>query len=313
MTATFDFDRPLLLDGGTGIELLKRRVPILTDLWSATALLLAPQTVQSVHADFIRAGADVVTTNTYGILRDRLTEGGLGERYAELNRLAGELANRARDEVGKEVAIAGSLPPLSRSYRPELVLPFEELLPRYREQAELLAPYVDFYICETMSSSAEALAAATAAVEIGKPVWVAFSLHEDHSGRLWSGETVTEAVEALAHLPIAAFLANCCQPESIDAALGEFGALGKPFGAYANAFKPGLNKRTGYKDRKLDPGKWEEYENQSAPLRDDLPPQVFADHARHWRAGGARIFGGCCGASPEHIAQLRWVVDEIAS
>lgn len=322
MSTAFDFDRPLLLDGGTGIELLKRKIPILTEFWSATALQVAPEKVRDVHADFIRAGADIITTNTYGVVRDRLEEAGLGEQFAELNRLAGSLANEARDIVAREtpqdeipraVAIAGSLPPLSRSYRPELVLPYEELLPRYREQAELLAPYVDLYICETMSTGEEARAAATAATGIGKPVWVSFSLHEDHSGLLWSGETVTEAVAKLAHLPIDAFLANCAPPESITAALRDFTAIRNvPFGGYANAFAPGLNKRTGYKDRNLDSSDWDSYESQSAPLRDDLPPTAFAAHARTWRDSGARIFGGCCGAGPEHIRHLRRVVDEIA-
>jgi S-methylmethionine-dependent homocysteine/selenocysteine methylase len=313
MSTTFDFDRPLLLDGGTGIELLKRRVPILTDLWSATALVLAPDTVRDVHGDFIKAGADIVTTNTYGIVLDKLKSEGIGERFGELNQLAGELANKARDAGGRDVAIAGSLPPLSRSYRPELVLPYEELLPRYRQQAELLAPYVDLYICETMSTAAEALAAATAASEIGKPVWVSWSLNEDHSGRLWSGETITEAAAAVAHLPVTGFLVNCCPPESIDAAIDELAAIGGAFGGYANAFQPGMNKRQGYKGRDLDPTKWEDYERQSAPLRDDLEPRVFANHARSWRAKGARLLGGCCGAGPEHIAHLRCVLDETSA
>ena len=69
MGTKFDFDRPLLLDGGTGRELLKRGVPILTEIWSATALYLAPQIVREVHDDFIAAGADIITTNTYGIAR----------------------------------------------------------------------------------------------------------------------------------------------------------------------------------------------------------------------------------------------------
>ncbi len=64
MSKAFDFDRPLLLDGGSGRELLKRGVPILTEIWSATALYLAPDIVRQVHADFIAAGADVITTNT---------------------------------------------------------------------------------------------------------------------------------------------------------------------------------------------------------------------------------------------------------
>src|SRR6478736_4369241 len=85
MPASFDFNRPLLLDGGTGRELLKRGVPILTEIWSATALLLAPKIVREVHDDFIAAGADIITTNTYGIARERVAREGIEDRYTELN------------------------------------------------------------------------------------------------------------------------------------------------------------------------------------------------------------------------------------
>src|ERR1017187_1521579 len=141
MPAAFNFDRPLLLDGGTGRELLKRGVPILTEIWSATALYLAPDIVRQVHTDFIDAGADIITTNTYGIARERLAREGIEHRYTELSRLAGEIAMQARNAAHRRVAIAGSLPPYSGSYRPDKVGSHERLVPLYREQAEVLAPY----------------------------------------------------------------------------------------------------------------------------------------------------------------------------
>ena len=89
--------------------------------------------------------------------------------------------------------IAGSLPPLAGSFRPDRVGRFEEIVPIYREQAEVLAPHVDLLFCETMSSADEARAAATAATWSGKPVWVCWTLHEDRSGRLRSGEEIGDA------------------------------------------------------------------------------------------------------------------------
>jgi S-methylmethionine-dependent homocysteine/selenocysteine methylase len=311
MTKAFDFDRPLLLDGGTGRELLKRGVPILTEIWSATALDLAPDIVREVHADFIAAGADIITTNTYGLSRERVARAGIEHRYPELNRIAGRLAAEARDAASRPVAIAGSLPPLAGSYRPDKVGSFERLVPLYREQAEVLAPYVDLYICETMSSAAEALAAATAAVPFGKPVWVAWTLHEDRSGRLRSGETVGEAAAAIAHLPIGSFLCNCCAPESITAAMPALVALGegRRIGGYANTFLPVATDWGAYGKAKLDSTDWKTYAAQALPLRDDLGPDAFAAHARQWRRTGADILGGCCGAGPDHIARLRSVLD----
>jgi S-methylmethionine-dependent homocysteine/selenocysteine methylase len=306
----FDFDRPLLLDGGMGRELLKRGVPILTDIWSGTALIEAPDTVRQVHADFIAAGADIITTNTYGLARGRLARAGAEAQFAELHQTAARLAVEARDAAGRPVAIAGSLPPYSGSYRPDLVQPYETLLPLYAEQAEVLAPYVDLFICETMSTAGEALAAASAAVKIGKPVWIAWTLDEDRSGRLRSGETVSDAAAAVGHLPIGAFLANCCAPESITAAIPSFARIERGrFGAYANTFAPVPKDWPSYGGRKLNPSNWEEYQSAALPLRGDLDPESYASHARQWWQTGATILGGCCGAGPKHIAKLRQLLD----
>ncbi len=293
-------DRPVLLDGGMGRELRRRGVDISDTIWSANALIVAPETVRQVHADFIAAGADVITTNSYGVIRGDLAREGLEGRFAELNRLACKLAAQARDgagaATGAKVLIAGSLPPLRGSYRPDLVGPRAEIGPLYAEQAALLAPHVDLLICETMSSAAEALAAATAACATGKPVWVAWSLHENRSGTLRSGESVAEAHRVLGGLPVQAYLANCCAPESIDAAMPELVALGAgPVGGYANAFAPVPEDWTlnggGSGDGKLG-------------LREDLGPEAYAGFAAAWLEAGARLIGGCCGIGPEHIARL---------
>ncbi len=287
----------VLLDGGMGRELRRRGVPILHTIWSANALLVAPDIVRQVHVDFIDAGADIITTNTYGVIRAELAKEGVEERCAELNAMAGRLAVEARDRCGRQVAIAGSLPPLRGSYRPDLVGSFAEIEPLYREQAECLAPFVDFFLCETMSSGAEAVAAATAATRTGKPVWVSWTLHENRSGRLRSGETIEEAAALLALLPISAFLVNCCPPESITAAMPALAKLGAtPVGGYANTFQPVPEDWVMDGDKDSD---------GLLGVRQDLDPDAYARHARHWLAAGARILGGCCGTGPEHIARLK--------
>jgi S-methylmethionine-dependent homocysteine/selenocysteine methylase len=302
---------PLLLDGGTGRELLKRRVPILTHMWASTALFLAPDVVRHVHEDFIVAGADIITTNTYGLVRARMAEQGMESRFNELNRVAARLAQEARDSSGKAVAIAASLPPLGRSYRPDLVAGFSTLVTLYREQAHILAPHIDMFICETMSSGHEALAAATAAAETGKPVWVSWTLDDDRSGHLRSGETVIEAASLLAHLPVSGFLANCCMPESISAALSDFAAIGRgKFGGYANTFLPVNAYGPSYGEQELDPSDWGTYEASALPFREDLTPDVYASKAKVWLHAGASIVGGCCGCGPDHIARLRHLIDE---
>jgi S-methylmethionine-dependent homocysteine/selenocysteine methylase len=288
----------VLMDGGMGQELRRRG---LTEgppgLWSANALLRSPETVLEIHRDYIRAGARIITTNPYSTTRPRLDDAGIGDQLEPLNRLAGELACRARDEAGAEILIAGSLPPLYGSYRPDLVRPFEEILPLYREQAEILAPYVDLFLCETMSSAAEGLAAASGAASTGKPVWVAWTLDEEGRGRLRSGESVSEAAAALADLPVSGLLANCCPPESITAAMPELAGLGPwPCGGYANGFASV-------------PARWAPGDAvEHLGHREDLGPDAYARHVQRWIAAGARLVGGCCEIGPEHIRHLRDVL-----
>lgn len=292
--------RRVLLDGGMGRELRHRGVEIPDTIWSANALLSAPHMVSHIHEDYITAGADVIITNTYGIICAELAREGIEDRFAELNIQACKLAQEARAASGRRVLIAGSLPPLRGSYRPDLVGSYDDIEPLYREQAEIMMPHVDLFICETMSSAAEGLAAATAAASTGRPVWVSWTLHEDASGRLRSNETIAEAAKAISHLPVSGFLVNCCAPESITAAMADLVALGRPAGGYANTFVPVPQEWT--LDGKDD-------EDGLIPLRGDLQPAHYARHVSDWLDAGARIVGGCCGTSPEHIARLRQLIN----
>ena len=290
-------DRPILLDGGMGRELRSRGVNVLTAIWSANGLITAPDIVRQIHQDYIFAGADIITTNTYGIIRSNLAKEGLEDRFEELNILACTLAEQARRKSETSVLIAGSLPPLAGSYRPDLVGRVKDIYPLYREQADLLAPFVDLFLCETMSSAVEGRAAAMAACQTGKPVWVCWTLHEDQSGKLRSGETISEAVEILSDLPVSGYLANCCAPESITAALPQLVETGVAyFGGYANTFQaiPEDWKLEGDKqtDGLLD-------------LRSDLDPASYAEHVGRWLQAGAKVVGGCCGTGPAHIAKIK--------
>jgi S-methylmethionine-dependent homocysteine/selenocysteine methylase len=290
-------ERPILLDGGMGRELRFRGVDVMTAIWAANGLITAPDTVRQIHQDFIAAGADIITTNTYGIIRSNLAIEGLEEQFEDLNILACTLAGQARQKSGKSVLIAGSLPPLAGSYRPDLVGEIEDLLPLYLEQAELLAPHVDLIICETMSSAAEGRSAALAACQTGKPVWVAWTLHEDRSGNLRSDETISLAAEFLSDLPITGYLVNCCAPESITKALPQLVATGADYvGGYANTFQPIPEDWNLEGDKPTD---------GALDLRPDLDAESYAEHVGRWLQEGANVVGGCCGTGPAHIAKIR--------
>jgi S-methylmethionine-dependent homocysteine/selenocysteine methylase len=292
--------RTILLDGGMGRELRFRGVDVMTSIWSARALIDAPQVVREVHRDFIDAGADIITINSYGIVKSNLAWAGIEDRFEALNLLACKLADEARDESGRSVVVAGSLPPLAGSYRPDRVGKFEEIEPLYREQAEVLAPHVDLLLCETMSSADEARAAAVAATQTGKPVWVSWTLHEDRSGRLRSGEPLEDALKALAELPVSGVLANCCAPESITRAVPWLAHAGLVYaGGYANTFQPIPEDWDLTGDKKSD---------GSLGLRTDLDPERYAAHAADWIEAGATVIGGCCGTRPAHIARLKQLI-----
>lgn len=294
-------NRPVLLDGGMGRELRFRGVEVPETIWSAGALMTDPDVVRQIHMDYIAAGADIITTNTYGIIRRDLLNVGIADRFGELNNLACNLAIEARGRSQRDVLIAGSLPPLRGSFRPDLVGPTDEIESLYQEQAELLAPHVDLLLCETMSSAVEGRAAARAACSADKPVWVSWTLHEDRSGNLRSGESLAEAVAALEGLPVRGFLANCCAPESITKAIPHLVAAGGEWsGGYANTFAPIPRDWTldGEKDT-----------DGLLTLREDLGPNRYAAHVTNWLSAGATVVGGCCGTRPAHIEKMRTLID----
>lgn len=288
--------RPLLMDGGMGRELQFRGVDLSPVIWSASALLRAPEAVRKIHRDYIRAGADIITTNSYGLIRSDLSRAGLADRYEELNTTAGRLAREACEITDRPVLVAGSLPPLRGSFRPDLVGPESELVPAYREQARLLAPHADLLLCETMSSAAESHAAVAGAITAEKPVWVSWTLHEDNSGRLRSGETISQALSALKEFPVAGFLVNCSSPISVNRAIPLLTReTDKPVGGYANTFFPIPS------DWRLDGDK---EGDGLLSLRHDLGPEAYAGYALQWIREGASVVGGCCGTRPAHIQKI---------
>lgn len=297
-------DRPVLLDCGMGGEIARRGIENREDIWSANALMVAPEVVRQIHVDCIRAGADVIITDTYSVVRSYLALAGIEDRFEELSRTASRLANEARDEAGRDgVLIAGSLATLHNTMNPNAVERDEVIRPLYQEAAELLAPHVDLFLCESMQSSREARAAALAARSTGLPVWVSWTLADDASGLIRSGESIDEAAPAIADLPVSAVLANCCWPESVTAAMPALAARGGMLaGGYANCITHIPNR-----------GDWLMHGEKETdglydglmPLRGDLGPTQFAEHAQHWLDAGADIIGGCCGTGAGHVARMR--------
>ena len=294
--------RPVLLDGATGTELARRAVDIGLPLWSANALLTAPQVLSQVHADYLRAGAEVITANTFRTHRRSLAKGGLGERAKELTQsavtLAREAAQTYRETYGSSTTrayyIAGSMAPLEDSYTPELVPPLAECEREHAEMAQNLAEAgVDLLLVETMNTIREAVAATRAACATSLPTLTCFVCRDD--GRLFSGETVRAAVEAVVPLGVTGVGINCTPSPLINKPFNELRAAVRSFtnprlvvGVYANI------------------GKTEDIAGWTNTA--DVSPLEYARQAVRWLEQGARLVGGCCGTTPAHIAALRMVI-----
>jgi S-methylmethionine-dependent homocysteine/selenocysteine methylase len=280
---------PLLLDGATGTELTRRGVDTGLPMWSAKALISAPDTLVAIHRDYVEAGAEIVTANTFRTHRRSLAAAGLGDEAATLTSLAVQLARRAIKMPpaggGRNVYVAGSIAPLEDCYSPDLVPDSGVLATEHGEMATALADAgADLLLVETMNTIREAVAAAQAAVATGIPALVGFVCGRD--GKLLSGEGVAEAARTMESLGVDGILINCSPTPGLDAVLGELGAATDlPIGAYGNV---------GYAD---DAAGWVN--------TDSVDPAAYARHAEVWLSLGARIIGSCCGTGPAHTAALR--------
>lgn len=278
-----------LLDGALGTELSRRGFSVDSLLWSAGALLSNPLLVRDIHSDSVQAGAELITANTFRTHRRNLEKAHLGDRACELTQLAVDLARDAARGADHLVWIAGSQAPLEDCYRPQDV-PDEKTLDREHAAmaANLASAGADLILVETQNTIREAIAATRAAHETGLPCITSFVCGRD--GRLLSGETLTEAAEAVLPFEPLAVLVNCLPTSVVSCALKELKSIVSPLpmGAYANVGE-------------LD-AKWQWI---PSPMEQ---PESYAQAAKHWKALGAKLLGGCCGTTPEHIRQLKQIL-----
>lgn len=285
-----------LLDGGMGRELHRMGAPFRQPEWSALALIEGPDYVRRAHEAFIAAGAEVISTNSYALVPFHLGEARFAAEGLTLADRAGRLAREAARTASHPVRVAGSLPPLFGSYRPDLFDPARApaLL---RILIEGLSPHVDLWLAETQGSIAEATAAAGALAGDGRDLWISYTLQDEDPDpavpRLRSGEMVADAARAAFELGAKALLFNCSQPEVMAGALAAAGEAlqGRlPLGVYANAFPPQREDA--------------EANGALSDIRADLTPEGYRAFAAAWVAAGASLVGGCCGIGPEHIRCL---------
>ncbi len=280
-----------ILDGGMGRELQRLGAPFRQPEWSALALMDGPEFVTQAHDGFAQAGADVISTNSYAVVPFHIGEALFAERGGELAGVAGKLARDVADKRGLKVA--GSLPPVLGSYRPDL---FEVEAARtiLAVLIEGLSPFADVWLAETLSTLGEARLIAEMLAGDDRPLWLSFTLKDEGPAVLRSGESIEEAAATVLKLGAKALLFNCSAPEVMeDAVQLAKQALGNgavEIGVYANGFahtEVEIDANAGLRQ-----------------IRADLGPPLYLNWAQKWVAAGATMVGGCCGIGPDHIRAL---------
>jgi 5-methyltetrahydrofolate--homocysteine methyltransferase len=275
-------ERPVLLaDGATGTNYQDMGIEpgVAPEEW----VFDAPDKVRELHRRFVEAGADLVLTCTFGATTPRLADGPLAGRTIELNIRAAELA---REAVGDDRLIAGSMGPTGQLVEPYGLLTRDVCRAAYAEQAKALADGgVDLLVLETFFALEEALWAiegTQSATDL--PLVASFSF--DQGMHTMMGLSPTEVVTAVEPLGVAALGANCGRSlDDTDAIVAEFLAASPalPLWVKPNAGVPRI---------------------VGDAVVYDADPETLAEHVRAYADRGARVVGGCCGSTPEHIAAI---------
>ena len=274
----------VVADGGMGM-LVSSAVPRLR--CPEEANLRAPESVVTLHTSFIRAGADLIETNTFGANRRKLSQLYLEDEFERINSAGVKLAREAREVAGRDVFVAGSIGPLG-----DLAVPAGQRSELFAEQASLLdGRGIDLFMVETFYDLDE-LEAAIEAVRGVSSLPIVATLTFDEGAETLAGVTAAQAAERLRPLELAAIGAN--HGAGLHAALAALEAMagdgGPPLAVLPNV---GLASLSG-----------------GRVIYPHATPEYFAEFAAHARQLGARLIGGCCGTTPLEIAAIAAAVEE---
>ena len=304
----------IVLDGATGSEIARLGAEMNSSAWCGAANKTHPDIVRQVHEEYIGAGADVVTANTFSTSRHILASAGLADETVSINARAVELAREAIHNVSPErpIAVAGSMSNM-RAWIPGTVSPDPRFLPtpeeefnNYQEVAQTLAKSgVDLILMEMMTDIDRSSMAISAAVETGLPVWIGNSctLRDDGSASVWNPHS--EEPQRLS-------------PDHIKSEDKSYETLIEAM----LSFQPQVMGVMHSTIETTNAGLQTLFEHWQGPvmaypetssevkngISDQVEPAIFAEHCHEWVENGVQIIGGCCGTTIEHI---RAMVDEL--
>jgi homocysteine S-methyltransferase len=295
----------IILDGAIGTQLQEMGLPIQHTAWAATALQTHPSTVKLMHELYVKAGVDILTTNTYASARHNLEPLGMGDLTGELNRRAVMLAREARDKAGRDrpVLIAGSISNFGMTTSGEDLATLrqrtrfteEQFRANLREQAELLLEAgVDFLLAESTGSNTHRKWVSDACKSTGAPFWVGFKVRREpddaavRTGYLSNDGFADVLEDVMSHggSVLSVFHSGIDDTSAaLEIALKQWPG---PLGAYPDA------ERKDYMSQARD-----------RSTENKISPEEFARRARQWVESGVQIIGGCCGYGLAYIRPLR--------
>ncbi len=292
LSEIFNCGRPLILDGAMGTMLQKHGLSGDSEMFNLTH----PNTIEAIHKAYIDAGADIIETNTFGANRISQAEYGKSDRAYEMALAGARVARKAADSAGRDVIVAGSVGPTSKSlsmgvnvddpaWRP---ISFDTLADAYQEQIRgLVDGGADLLLIETCFDALNVKAALYARDRLGSDIPVMISAScADRSGRTLTGQTTEAFYTAVKHCNPVAFGLNC--------SLGAKEMMPLVAEVAGFAHKDGI-KVICYPNAGL-PNELGQY--------DQTPQDMALTVAGMVRNGWADIVGGCCGTTPEHIKAI---------
>ena len=298
------FKKVRSLDGGMGQELLARGVKANGTLWSTSALIDEKyhDILLNTHLDFIKAGAEIIVTATFTTRRKRLRENNVENKFEYLNKIAGEIALKAKKRF-PHILIAGGLPPQNFTYQADN-RKADEIRKNFYEQAKLLNPFVDFFYFDVLSSIKEFKCGIEAIKEFNKPYLI--GIHISEGKRLPSGDKISEIKKVIDN-QILGIILSCVSPENFQRNLKELKSLQVPFGFKLNAFIT-TNPNPSYAENYLKSKTGNPVEVLGK--REDLTPENLARIVEKFKIAGATILGGCCETRPAHIKELSKLINK---
>lgn len=276
----------IIMDGGTGTEMEKRGAPMIEKGWCASSTLTDPDMLRQIHEDYVRAGADIIITNTFATSQQVLDACGLSDKFETINAAAARIACEVRDHIAdRSVYVAGSISTTTFGVGQPSPAVAEA---NFNRQAEILADGgIDFIILEMMRDIEYTNIVLKAARRTGLPVWVGYSTQIKEDGQVmlvYHDIPLADALQTLSadDVPVVSIMHTLTEDigPSLDILKTHWSG---PMGIYAHS---GI----------FNPPHWQ--------FIDVISPTDYAAEATKWAEQGVQVIGGCCGIGPEHIEVL---------